>query len=334
MSQNSPLTPDTVALAYRLLLGREPENQAVLDQFCGSVRDLAQLRQVFLDSPEFRQRMAATLDKSQPQVRQRHPFHLPQMPVELDATPAELVQMLDRVKAAWERFGDTEPYWSVVTQPMYRMEQIEAHRKSFYHSGKYSCDLFLAALRRCGINPAELGSCLEVGCGVGRVTRYLAEAFPRLIAADVSGAHLGYAREWLQQEGLSNVEWRHWTDPAALQQLPAVDVVFSLITLQHNPPPVMAWMLRALLAALNHGGVAYLQLPTYSSGYLFEVKRYLNMSPQASMEMHFLPQHEVFAIVQASGCICLEVREDTMVGDEDRMLSNTFLIRKPGRSGS
>jgi hypothetical protein len=44
--------------------------------------------------------------------------------------------------------------------------------------------------------------------------------------------------------------------------------------------------------------------------------------------MHFLPQHDVFKIVADTNCICLEVREDGMVGDEDKMLSNTFLIQK------
>jgi hypothetical protein len=44
--------------------------------------------------------------------------------------------------------------------------------------------------------------------------------------------------------------------------------------------------------------------------------------------MHFLPQPEVFRVISESGCICLEVREDGMVGDESQMLSNTFLIQK------
>jgi hypothetical protein len=46
--------------------------------------------------------------------------------------------------------------------------------------------------------------------------------------------------------------------------------VFSVITLQHNPPPIMAWLLSQLLGCLNPGGVAYLQIPSYRSGYLEE----------------------------------------------------------------
>jgi hypothetical protein len=46
------------------------------------------------------------------------------------------------------------------------------------------------------------------------------------------------------------------------------------------------------------------------------------------MEMHFLPQRDVFKVIQAAGCMCLEVREDGMVGDESNMLSNSYLIQK------
>ena len=83
-----------------------------------------------------------------------------------------------------------------------------------------------------------------------------------------------------------------------------------------------------LLGRLKPGGVACLQLPTYRNGYLFEVARYLNTAPVNTLEMHFLPQPVVFGLAQAAGCDCLEVREDGMVGDEDRMLSNTFVFQK------
>ena len=90
----------------------------------------------------------------------------------------------------------------------------------------------------------------------------------------------------------------------------------------------MAWMVRALLGRLKPNGVAYLQMPTYRNGYLFEVGRYLNTPASKSLEMHFLPQYEIFKIIDLSGSRCLEVREDGMVGNEEKMLSNTFLIQK------
>jgi hypothetical protein len=54
----------------------------------------------------------------------------------------------------------------------------------------------------------------------------------------------------------------------------------------------------------------------------------VNSKAPKKLEMHFLPQQDIFIIVVESDCVCLEIREDGMVGDEDKMLSNTFLIQK------
>jgi hypothetical protein len=136
------------------------------------------------------------------------------------------------------------------------------------------------------------------------------------------------AQGYLKDKDIHNVELVHWQQIDQIRRLPKVDAVFSVITLQHNPPPIMAWLLSQLLGCLNPGGVAYLQIPSYRSGYLFEVERYMNSTATPTMEMHFLPQQDVFKVIQTAGCLCLEVREDGMVGDESNMLSNTYLIQK------
>ena len=326
-TETGPMTAETVALAYRLLLGREPENAEVVNDLAHAVHSTTQLRDVFLTAPEFRNQMAALLERPDA-VQQRHPFHFPAIPVEADVTDELLARMLARTQSQWEQLGRSDPYWSVITQPHYRKEQFEDYRQQFELSGKHSCELFLAALRRNGINPGSLRTCLEVGCGVGRVTRYLAQAVQQVIGCDISSQHLDLARQYLDSKAVANVELRHWSSIEAISQLPLFDALYSVITLQHNPPPVMAWMLRRLLGSLAPGGIAYFQLATYRNGYLFEAERYLNTPALPTLEMHVLPQAQVFRIVQEAGCACLEVREDTMCGDESRMLSNTFLVRK------
>lgn len=321
------MTREEVTLAYQLMLGREPESQAVVDSLCAAAQSPEALRQLFVSSPEFVKLMGSLL--AQPQaVRQRHPYNLPKMPVQTEVSDDVLAQMFDRIHKQWDHLGNTEPYWSVITQPQYYQADFAAHRQAFYNSGNHNCQTFLAALRRSGVNPANLHTCLEVGCGVGRVTGYLAKAFGQVIAADISAKHLELAKTHLAEQNIHNVTLAHWPTVQHMQQTQPVDAVFSLITLQHNPPPVMAWMLRTLLGQLRSGGVAYIQLPTYRNGYLFEAERYLHSTPPNTLEMHYLPQPDVFAIVQSANCQCLEVREDDAIGSEDKMLSNTFLIQK------
>ena len=320
-------TKEEVTLAYQLMLGREPENEEVVNNLCQTVHSPAQMRELFIKSPEFIKAMSGLLGKPQA-VRQRHPYTLPKIPVETVVTDDVLASMFARIQAEWEHLGQTEPYWSVVTQPQYYQSEFEKHRDEFYISGKYTQLGFVATLKRCGINPANLHTCLEVGCGVGRVTEHLAKIFEKVIAADISGQHIQIAKDHLQAKAFHNVELVHWQQAEQLRQLPRVDAIFSVITLQHNPPPVMAWLLMQLLGCLNSGGVAYMQIPSYRTGYFFEVERYMHSTPPKTLEMHFLPQQEVFKIIQSSGCLCLEVREDGMVGDEDKMLSNSYVIQK------
>jgi 2-polyprenyl-3-methyl-5-hydroxy-6-metoxy-1,4-benzoquinol methylase len=321
------ITKEEAVLAYRLMLGREPENEDVINNLCQNTHTHVALREVFLKSPEFQQRMGEMFNQPQ-SITHRHPFTLPKIPVETQVSKDTLQQMFERIYQEWDHLGQTEPYWSVVTQPQYYQAEFESHREQFYSSGNYSCQIFLASLRRCGINPASLQTCLEVGCGVGRVTKYLAAAFANLISSDISSQHLDLAKQHLQTEQIKNVELQHWETMRLIDQLPMVDAIYSVITLQHNPPPLMAWMLQSLLSKLRNGGVASIQIPTYCNGYFFEVERYLHSTSPDTLEMHFLPQQDVFKIVAEANCICLEVREDGMVGDEDKMLSNTFLIQK------
>ena len=321
------ITPEQATLAYQLLLGRDPESAEILTNLCKSVRTVGELRESLMRSGEFRQHMGAILDKYQ-DVELRHPFHLPHIPVEAEISDEILLKMFMRIKSEWEKLGQIDPYWSTITQPQYHLDQFEANRQQFYDSGKHITDLYLAALRRNNINPSLIQTCLEFGCGVGRVTQHLASITPKIIAVDISVGLIQIAKEQIIKEGIENVEFITLSDPRNLFQLPNIDAILSVITLQHNPPPVIAWTLKNLLAKLNPNGVAFIQIPTYRNGYLFEVERYLQTAPPNTLEMHFLPQQDVFRVIDIAGCVCLEVREDSMVGDETQMLSNTFVIQR------
>jgi hypothetical protein len=105
------------------------------------------------------------------------------------------------------------------------------------------------------------------------------------------------------------------------------DVVYSGIVLQHNPPPVIAALLRKLMAAVLPGGYALFQVPTFKVGYNFSAAEYL-AGTKVRMEMNAIPQRAIFSVGQAAGLIPLEVREDTDIGDQD-MVSQTFLFHRP-----
>ena len=88
------LTFEEVTLAYRLYLGREPENADVVNNLCQTVHTINELRAAFMESPEFRKLMGEELDKQQ-QIRHRHPFTSPHIPVESEVSDEVLSNSID-----------------------------------------------------------------------------------------------------------------------------------------------------------------------------------------------------------------------------------------------
>jgi SAM-dependent methyltransferase len=152
-----------------------------------------------------------------------------------------------------------------------------------------------------------------------------------LVATDVSSSHLEHAKSAIARRGRTNVDFVLLNNVAQVESLPEFDAFFSVIVLQHNPPPVIAYLLRHILQKLRPGGVAFFQVPTYYLGYSFSAKSYIdNMRDAGTMEMHCLPQQIIFKIVDEFDCSVREVREDGFTGTNS-MVSNSFLITKPTR---
>ncbi len=81
--------------------------------------------------------------------------------------------------------------------------------------------------------------------------------------------------------------------------------------------------------SLNPGGIAYFQVPTYQRGYKFSCANYLaHVGGGKEMEMHVLPQAEVFDIASQTEAQVLEIFEDSFTGIFNGGRSNTFVIRK------
>jgi 2-polyprenyl-3-methyl-5-hydroxy-6-metoxy-1,4-benzoquinol methylase len=317
---------DDVIAAYRLLLGREPESEDVITHYATEVPDLRALREMFINSAEFQ----ASLEKSQTPRPPRPAFSGPPMEVELAATPEKLAQLLAKTSAQWQHLGETEPHWSVLTNESYFEENFHMNRAAFYASGESELKMFDATLARAGVAAEGLHRCIDLGCGVGRVSIPLAQRFDAVLAVDISPAHLRVAEERRRVVGVGNVEFRHLNSIEDVAHLGECDLLYSRFVLQHNPPPVMALLLARLLAQLRPGGVAFLQLPTYKAGYRFRIDEYLSHSNETDMEMHYFPQAALLDLVAAHGCRVLEIREDDSIGLSVIAVSNTLLLQKRG----
>ncbi|MGH6726048.1 MAG: class I SAM-dependent methyltransferase [Pseudolabrys sp.] len=248
--------------------------------------------------------------------------------IEVDVSPNTLAALIRHVEANWYLLGEREPYWSVLTNEKYKAQTIGSNIEEFYSSGKGDVAKFTHAADRAGVDYRNLQRCFELGCGVGRMTIWLARIFPELVAVDISKSHLRVAAEALQREGLANVDLRLLNTIDKIETLPEFDCFVSLIVLQHNPPPVMAFLLGTILGKLKPGGLAYFQVPTYRVNAVFHADQHLaNEKIGGYMEMHVLPQAVIWRIADEADCQLLDIREDGSTGISDGV-SNSILLMK------
>lgn len=311
---------ELVIWAYRLLLEREPENRQVIDDKLIRFKSTHDLRKEFLYCQEY---LAANPEAHTATLS----GHEPPLEIEEDLSPEQQEALFRHIQSTWQHLGETEPHWSVLTHDVYLQAQLS--QSEFYASGRIEAERLIKTLERNRLDPADFTTCLEYGCGLGRVTEWLARRFTRVTGCDISASHLQLAERHLQEQKLDNVDLLQIRQPEDLFKLPQVDLIFSIIVLQHNPPPLIALTLKQLVASLNPGGVAMFQLPTYSMSYRFRLQDYLkNRVGSQKMEMHIFPQHRVLDIVYAGGARVIEILEDDHFATRSKEVSNTFLIQK------
>jgi len=165
--------------AYRLILGREPENEEVIVQAMAA-ENTAHLRQVFLGSHEFGSKYDKSVHRALPVGRY---FDVSRVDIDIDCTPEQLQAMFDRIARAWQTFGETEPHWSVLVSEDYRQDKLEENIDRFYASGISDIDVHLNFLRRASL-PTSFGKALDFGCGVGRLTLALAPHADQVVGVD------------------------------------------------------------------------------------------------------------------------------------------------------
>jgi SAM-dependent methyltransferase len=309
-----------VVWTFRTLLGREPESESIVDLYVREVDRSALVRRI-LKSRQFR--------AANPNWDARVnflPLDLPGATIEIQATPEEEARLLARSRAAWDYFAALTPQLGgppIGPDP-------SGSAEAFWQSGERDVAELERILARHGLPPLQGRTCVDFGCGIGRLTVALAARCAEVHAYDISALHLAHAKQGLIERRIGNV-MLHPCGDDAIALVDAADFVVSFATLQHNPPPIMAATVRQLLAALRPGGIAILQLPTQIRKYGFLLSEFLAPDFPIGLELHCLKQADLFAILRDSGCDLLEIREDDRIDDPQSVLSNTLVVRRPDR---
>jgi len=130
------------------------------------------------------------------------------------------------IKSFWNRAADENPYWYVSSFCPY---DAERNLEEFWASGQAIWnDIKLVT----GYAPRTGDTVVEIGCGVGRLTRAIAPAVGRVIALDISERMLAIAR----QGNLPNAEFQV-AQGFTLPGIPdgSADLVLGYCVFQHLP---------------------------------------------------------------------------------------------------
>jgi SAM-dependent methyltransferase len=321
------MAPEIVKAAYKGILLREADADGLKlhSDWLIKHRSIAGLLKHMTECGEFKRRVEAEAMHTPLKHCLTPLWYGRQAKVDITATPAQFEQIFERVRNEWTKLGETEPHWYVLTNDLFKTANFAKNEDEFYKSGEKAFALAKRMAGGVGLEINKAGTALELGCGTGRVTHVLAKNFARVIAVDVSPGNLKLCEDKMRALGLTNVEFLLLKSPKDLEGIPPIDFFFSTIVLQHNPPPVIHYMLDQIFGKLRPSGQVFFQVPTHFPEYSFEVDKYLK-TPLHVMEMHCLPMYAVFALFAKHALMPQEVLMDTWTGWAG---SHTFMaVRK------
>lgn len=229
---------------------------------------------------------------------------------------------LERLRRAWGMLGEDDPLWAILSQPEKRGGGWDPDE--FFASGEREIALLDAI---CGVLkvPVERRRALDFGCGVGRLSRALASRYGQVIGVDISRSMVEKARDL--NAHISNLKFVENAQPnLAFVESESIDLIYSMITLQHVPPMLQRSYIAEFLRVLAPGGLAAFQVAVAHTrdwrGWTHRLipNRLLNplrrrrYGNRAAFEMHVLAESDVWAIVSAAGKRIVHVEDYNVAG--------------------
>ena len=169
------------------------------------------------------------------------------------------MKLLKDTDAGWEKLGQSEPYWAVLTHEDYRARKLEGSaRESFFDSGERHVQLVYDVIAKHFDPGFAARATLDFGCGVGRLVIPFARRGGDVVGVDVSPAMLHEAARNAAAFGVS-ADFVLGDDGLSRMSR-TFDLVHSVIVLQHISPARGERIFARLLDLVAPGGIAAIQL--------------------------------------------------------------------------
>jgi SAM-dependent methyltransferase len=218
--------------------------------------------------------------------------------------------------AHWERFGQLDPYFGVISSEEYQADKIDDEAKQrFLASGKDHIDYVFKKIRMHLSSEFAPQRVLDFGCGVGRLVLPLAALANEVVGVDVSPSMINEARKNCADQKIENV--RFLTNIKESPQELKFDFIHSFIVFQHIPTRKGEAILKALIDRLREGGVGVLHFTYHAPLYARIVHWIMRNFPFACnayniavgrkwsypiMQSNFYNMNRLFFLLQSHQC--------------------------------
>jgi SAM-dependent methyltransferase len=156
----------------------------------------------------------------------------------------------------WQRFAEQDPLWAVLTLDGKRGNRWNVDE--FFATGRALVGDLLAWATECGAD-TRFNHAMDFGCGVGRLTQALGTHFQSVVGVDVAPGMIERARSLNQLPDRCSFVVNQSDDLSQFQDR-SIDLILSVIVLQHVEPSYVRAYLAEFLRVLKPGGVLLFQL--------------------------------------------------------------------------
>lgn len=226
------------------------------------------------------------------------------------------MKSLMQLQRTWEGLAQADPLWAICTDPAKQNRQWS--REEFFATGRNEVGVVLRCLAELGVSVDGKAPALDFGCGVGRLTRALAEHFAECWGVDISPTMIALAKEFNHDLPQCRFLLNERDKLESLQDN-YFGFVYTSIVLQHMAERYIRGYIAELVRVLRPGGVLVFQLPDSLRGSVFtrirakvalraRLKALLGRQEPPGMEMHCIREPAVRKLFEASGARVVDVR--------------------------
>lgn len=208
---------------------------------------------------------------------------------------------MDNINKYWNKIANDEPYWGVLTNNMFKNVNIEQNKNKYFLTGLDNKKFMFNYLDKLSWSLVKYNNILEIGCGTGRISVHTTPLCKKQYCVDISDKYIELCKYELELYGSNNFEMVNYSNFYKPDIFENVALIYTFITLQHNPPNEILKIVKKICELLMKDGIAFVHIPYYIPNY-----KYVDA---LVMQMNMVPTYEVINIIDNNSCKILSIDE-------------------------